>query len=229
VSVVSPCRRGDWLPFWSCCWSTSRSGRFVAERGVRQPAFDESGATTRYRTIVADPPWPYPEGFFSINRTIGKWSEKVKKPLPYPSMNLDEIATLPLGDLAAKDCNLFCWTTNRYLPETFSIIEGWGFRYSQTIVWHKLNGPPFGGSIAPNAAEYLLLARRGSAGFTGRLDSSVVSIRHNAKAHSRKPEAFLDLIEQVSPAPRLEMFARRQRLGWDTWGNQALEHVEVAS
>jgi N6-adenosine-specific RNA methylase IME4 len=48
-------------------------------------------------------------------------------------------------------------------------------------------------------------------------------------AHSQKPEAFLDLIERVSPGPYLELFARRNRLGWDTWGDQALQHVEVAS
>ncbi len=46
--------------------------------------------------------------------------------------------------------------------------------------------------------------------------------------HSEKPEAFLDMVEEISPAPRLEMFARRNRLGWDTWGNEALEHVALA-
>ncbi len=47
--------------------------------------------------------------------------------------------------------------------------------------------------------------------------------------HSQKPDAFLDVVERVSPAPRIELFARRQRLGWDTWGNEALEHVELVS
>lgn len=47
--------------------------------------------------------------------------------------------------------------------------------------------------------------------------------------HSAKPEAFLDIVEQVSPGPYLELFARRQRLGWDTWGKEALNHVEMAS
>ena len=46
---------------------------------------------------------------------------------------------------------------------------------------------------------------------------------------SAKPEAFIDLVEQVSPGPYLELFARRQRLGWDTWGNEALEHVELSA
>lgn len=48
-------------------------------------------------------------------------------------------------------------------------------------------------------------------------------------AHSAKPDAFLDLVEQVSPGPYLELFARRQRLGWDTYGDEALNHVEMAS
>ncbi len=47
--------------------------------------------------------------------------------------------------------------------------------------------------------------------------------------HSAKPDLFLDLIEQMSPGPRVELFARRQRLGWDTWGDEALGHVEMAS
>jgi N6-adenosine-specific RNA methylase IME4 len=48
-------------------------------------------------------------------------------------------------------------------------------------------------------------------------------------AHSAKPEAFLDLVESVSPGPYLELFARRNRLGWDTWGNEALQHVEMGA
>jgi N6-adenosine-specific RNA methylase IME4 len=84
---------------------------------------------------------------------------------------------------------------------------------------------PVGGSIAPNHAEYLLVARRGVPKLLERLPSSVI---HAPKGdHSAKPEVFLDLIEQASPPPRLELFARRQRLGWDTWGDEALEHVAL--
>jgi N6-adenosine-specific RNA methylase IME4 len=46
-------------------------------------------------------------------------------------------------------------------------------------------------------------------------------------AHSAKPEAFLDMVERVSPAPRLELFARTQRLGWDSWGDEALNHITL--
>jgi N6-adenosine-specific RNA methylase IME4 len=71
------------------------------------------------------------------------------------------------------------------------------------------------------------VARRGKGAPLGAAwESNVVTIPRPT-GHSQKPEAFLDLIEQVSPGPYLELFARRQRLGWDTWGNEALEHVAL--
>ncbi len=60
------------------------------------------------------------------------------------------------------------------------------------------------------------------------MPSAVVRVGVSKRGgHSAKPDAFADLIEQVSPGPYLEMFARRQRLGWDTWGDEALEHVQI--
>jgi N6-adenosine-specific RNA methylase IME4 len=46
--------------------------------------------------------------------------------------------------------------------------------------------------------------------------------------HSAKPELFLDLIERMSPPPRIELFARRARFGWDYWGNESLETAQMA-
>lgn len=179
-----------------------------------------------YRTVVADPPWAYPEGFATRSRTPGKWTGPVRHyELPYQSMTLDEIRALPISELAQKDARLFLWTTNRYLPDAFSVVEAWGFKYRQTLTWKKLDG--LSGSVAPNS-EFLLVGARGAPGVLARLPNAVIE-RSQTKEHSRKPEVFLDLIEQVSPGPYLELFARRQRLGWDTWGNQALEHVEMAS
>ena len=101
--------------------------------------------------------------------------------------------------------------------------------YRQTIVWHKVNGTPFASSVAPNHAEYLLFGRCGSVRLLDRLDTSVFAFRHNAKVHSRKLEGFLDRIEQVSPGPYLEMFARRARFGWDYWGDQSLGTAEMTA
>ena len=180
----------------------------------------------KYRTIVADPPWEY-EGFASSPGSHGKWTKGViSTGTGYPMMPVADISALPVADMAEPDCRLFMWTTSRYLPESFGVLSAWGFRYKQLLVWHKLGAAPFGGSVAPIDAEYLLVANHGSPPRLTKARSSVLSAAIT-KQHSRKPEAFLDLVEQVSPGPYLELFARRQRLGWDTWGNECFEHVEM--
>jgi N6-adenosine-specific RNA methylase IME4 len=132
--------------------------------------------------------------------------------------------------MADKDCRLFLWTTNRYLPDSLTIIAGWGFSYRQLLVWDKTpNIPPFGGSVAPNSGEFLIVAVQGKPGRVSRWPTSIIRARKGRTEHSRKPDVFLDLVESVSPGPYLEMFARRQRLGWDTWGNEALPHVELTA
>jgi N6-adenosine-specific RNA methylase IME4 len=190
-------------------------------------------SSSGYATIAADPPWPqgdYPThlgGGLNLGR-----GGVVRPPLPYRPMSLEKIRALPVARLAARDCRLFLWTTNRFLPDAFGVLEAWGFRYRQTLVWHKtVNGSPFVASVAPNHAEYLLVANRGRPARVGALSSSVIGVPSGCggggRRHSAKPAAFLDLVESVSPGPYLEMFARRQRLGWDTWGDEALEHVTM--
>ena len=182
--------------------------------------------TIRYRTIVADPPWPYKEGF---PQGPARGTGRSTVPLPYAAMSLDEIKALPVHELAQKSSWLFLWTTNRYLPYAFPIIGAWGFEYRQTITWRKTGCPsPFVTCLAPSQSEYLLIARAGGAPRTGCFPSTVIDAPAQPR-HSAKPDLFLDLIERAVPGPRLEMFARRQRLGWDTWGNEALEHVQVTA
>lgn len=211
---------------------------------------------TRYATIVADPPWPMPESgkrsggnLSSEPHTIAKgkhagrvmasnttwWGTMEGKSvrLPYETMTLAEIAALPVSEIAEKNAHLYIWTTNRFLEDAYDIVRAWGFRPAQMLVWCK---PPQGvgmGGAFTTTTEFVLFARRGTLAHAARQDSSWWKwsrpYENGHIAHSVKPEAFLDLVEQVSPAPRLEMFARRNRLGWDTWGNESLSHVEMAS
>jgi N6-adenosine-specific RNA methylase IME4 len=184
----------------------------------------------RYRTIVADPPWEYDEGFpsgiVSAAGEVKRWTYQ----LPYPSMPLAEIAALPVSDLADRDARLFLWTTNKWLPSAFAVITSWGFRYAQTIVWEKTSHvAPFVTSVAPQASEYLLYAYRGKpTGREGAFPSTVIRA-NRSEDHSKKPEAFMDYIEAIGDAPRLEMFSRRSRFSWDTWGDEALNHVELSA
>lgn len=177
-----------------------------------------------FRTIVADPPWRY-----------GAWgtpSDRINqtrvRPMPYDTMSVEEIGAIKVGELAADDCELYFWTTQKYLPESFRVVEAWGFRYCGTLVWCKTpRGTGQGGLYCPTT-EFLIHARKGKMPQDKtRQDSTWWNITRPHNSHSAKPEYFTDMIEAMSDAPRLELFARRQRLGWSTWGNEALCHVEI--
>lgn len=182
-----------------------------------------------YRTIVADPPWHY-DDYATMPGNAKRKGHTVKRPdLPYGSLSVEEICALPIKEMAERDAFLFLWTTNKYLPDSFRVVEAWGFEYRQTVVWYKTGNPsPFGGTVAPNHAEFLLVGAKGSPKLSERWASSVVPAPKPYE-HSRKPECFLDLIEAVSPAPWVELFARRARFGWDYWGDQSLGTAEVAA
>ncbi len=178
-----------------------------------------------YRTIVADPPWEMPTG--GKYSGSGRW-RKPPSELPYETMPLDEIRALPVADLAEPDAHLYLWLPNAYVEHGHDLARAWGFKPSQLLVWVKTpRGLGLGGAFT-NTAEFVLFCRRGSLPAHSRSDTSWFRWKRPHNNHSAKPEAFLDLVEQVSPGPYLELFARRQRLGWDTYGDEALEHVTFA-
>jgi N6-adenosine-specific RNA methylase IME4 len=185
--------------------------------------------TRRYHTIVADPPWDY--GRWGVGRVpAGQDNDGRTTPLPYPSLAVSEIKSLPVGEWSEDDAHLYLWTTNKYLPDAFGVLTAWGFRYSTPLVWCKEPiGSFLGGAFTPSV-EFVLFARRGRLAHKTRAKKQWwLWPRQGQGNHSRKPDAFLDLVEATSPGPYLELFARRQRLGWDTWGNEALAHVELTA
>jgi N6-adenosine-specific RNA methylase IME4 len=181
---------------------------------------------TRYRTIVADPPWHYAQ-FVPSHTPSQKRAWRIG--LPYRMMSVEEIAALPVAQMAHPDgARLFLWTTGRYLLESARILSAWGFEYKQPFVWRKtgrLN--PLPATLAPNHAEFLLVAERGQIRRSGTWDSSVVEAPR--LSHSEKPDVFLDMVEATSPGPYVELFARRARFGWDYWGDQSLGTAELAA
>ncbi len=185
----------------------------------------------RYRCIVADPPWTMPSG--GKHSGPGRWHKHndLRRPseLPYPTMTVDAISSLPVESLAAANAHLYLWVPNAHLGVAHSVAKAWGFRPSQMLTWCKTpRGLGLGGAFT-NTTEFVLFCRRGSLRSLTRSDTSWWHWTRPHNNHSAKPEAFLDLVESISPGPYLEMFARRNRLGWDTWGNEAFEHVEVVA
>jgi len=186
----------------------------------------------KYRTIVADPPWDVGRfiGGFGGNRerraeVVALRGEDVE--LDYSTMTVDEICDLRVADLCEKSgAHLYLWTTTQYLLSADLVARAWGFTPTTTLVWCKPHGGFGGGSFYPNV-EFVLFCRRGSLSTQEKVLTRW--FQWPRSEHSVKPEAFLDMVERVSPGPYLELFARRNRLGWDTWGNESLEHVEVVA
>lgn len=179
----------------------------------------------KYRTIVADPPWHYDKaGAYSWRE--GRPSGEARPMLDYQTMSVAEIAALPVGELAGVDAHLYLWTTQRYLLDAHTIAEAWRFRPVKILVWCK---PPTGFSMGGpygNACEFVLFARRGNLSTNCRVSRDWFEWPRRG-GHSTKPEAFLDIVEQVSPGPYLEMFARRARFGWDYWGDESLGTAQI--
>ncbi len=196
----------------------------------------------KYRTIVADPPWDIGRtGLgFGRNGNSKRWEPGPMRTTaaPYSTMSLAEIAAIPVSELVEREAHLYLWTTQKFLWDAPAICNAWGFKPATVLVWCKEpRGFNMGGTYA-STTEFCVFARRGSCAAKKRVQRQWFTWprpggttgygKRLTGPHSQKPEAFLDLVEQVSPGPYLEMFARRQRLGWDTWGNEALEHVELA-
>lgn len=179
----------------------------------------------KYRTIYADPPWQFQ------NRT-GKVAPEHKRLSRYPTMTLDEIKALPVSEVADEKSHLYLWVPNALLPEGLEVMKVWGFEYKTNLIWEKVrkDGEPDGRGVGfyfRNVTEVLLFGIRGTKNRTLQPGRSQVNLLRTMKReHSRKPDEFVSLIEACSSGPRLELFARGNREGWDMWGNQADDSYE---
>jgi N6-adenosine-specific RNA methylase IME4 len=167
----------------------------------------------QYGVIYADPPWRFEP--YSRDSGMDRAADN-----HYPTMGFDAIAALDIREASAEDCVLFLWATVPMLPDALAVMDGWGFSYKSHCVWRK---PSAGtGYWFRNAHELLLVGTRGAvpAPAPGTQLHSVIDAPLGK--HSTKPEAFAAMINDLFPhLPKLEMFARRRRAGWDVWGAEA--------
>lgn len=198
------------------------------KRRVEYGAGDESGTLAdlerlvtdgrTFGTIYADPPWRYDNS--ATRGAVGERSPNVTtgSTAGYDgTLSVEDICALPVAQLAAADSHLHLWTTNGLLFEAQRVIEAWGFTYKSCFVWVK---PKMGmGNYWRVSHEFLLFAVRGNAEFGSHAIKSWGEYPRGQ--HSAKPEQVRQLIEVVSPAPRLELFGRGAHPGWFVWGNQA--------
>lgn len=171
----------------------------------------------KYQLIYADPPWSYRN-----KRTGGSMnSGAISK---YPTMSIEEIKNMPIGDIVNKDCALFIWATTPLLPEAFEVITAWGFHYKTSLYWCKTMSLGMGYWYR-GQVEMLLL------GIKGEVKAFRIQkpnfIQTKVREHSRKPDEFYELIEMTGLKPRIELFARNKREGWDCWGNEVESDIDL--
>lgn len=168
-----------------------------------------------YGAILADPPW-----------ATTLWSDKGYGRAPevhYPTMSADEIAALPVGELAARDCLLLLWATWPSLTVALAIIEAWGFAYKTGGAWAKRTAQGAAamgtGFILRSASEPFLIATRGRPAIGSRRQRNLIDAPR--REHSRKPAEIRDLLMALRPGvPVCELFAREPWPGADVWGNE---------
>lgn len=184
-----------------------------------------------FGAILADPPWP-----FATWSHVGLAGDKTQanrpqrsRAAPYKTMDHGDIYSLPVGELAAKDCVLFLWVVQTQMPQAVELIGRWGFEFkSVAFAWVKGEGLPLFpedtripigcGYWTRAQFEQCWLATRGK---PKRQAADVRQVlMENRREHSRKPDGIHERIERLVAGPYLELFARQQRQGWTVWGNE---------
>ena len=162
-----------------------------------------------YRTISIDSPW-YERGGGKIKRGADRH---------YPLLHTPDIPGVIMNAPCwhpAWSCHLYLWATNNHLPDALWVVEQLGFRYITIITWAK---DRIGlGQYYRGQTEHLLFAVRGQTMLPRPENRGTTLVTARRRRHSQKPQEAYTQIEQVSPGPYLEMFARNERSGWGVWG-----------
>lgn len=169
----------------------------------------------RYRCILADVP-----SFFSAG-TKGR-------PQHYDRLRDEQLTAMPISDLAHPDgCWLWFWSTSPHARTFWRVPEAWGFRFSaRALLWVKTLPPDGGlprlatgmGYTTRKNAEDCWLFRLGNPKRNAADVHEIIFAPR--REHSRKPDEQYERIERFCSGPRLELFARQRRKGWDVWGNE---------
>lgn len=160
-----------------------------------------------YRTIVIDPPWPMEK--------ILRDCRPNQSDFDYPTMTIEEIKAYKLP-IHPEGCHVYLWTTQKFLPIAFAVFEAWGIKYECLLTWAKNVGfTPFSWMYSTEHCLFGRYANLPLLKLGKRLD-----FQAKVREHSRKPQEFYDLIREVSPEPRIDIFSREKHKGFEQYGNE---------
>ena len=191
--------------------SGDRTTRTALQEHHRQGRIEEAVSleatlpTGKFQTIVADPPWAYERD--DIQGVAMHH---------YDTMTFEEIAAYPVEPIAADNAHLYLWVTNPHLPFVWDIVTAWGFEYKTMLTWVKTW---IGlGHYFRSKTEHVLFCTRGSLPLK---DKGIANTFEAPRTeHSTKPEEFYKIVGRASYGPYCELFARREREGWQSFGDE---------
>jgi N6-adenosine-specific RNA methylase IME4 len=163
-----------------------------------------------FNVISVDPPWPY-EGESKKTTSFDSVGRRVAN--PYPEMSITDIKKIEMPLM--EDSVVLLWTTHKFLPDAFEILKDWGMDYKATLVWNK---EKIGmGAWFRMQCEFCLVGIKGKPYWENTTFRDILN--EPRREHSRKPDSFFEMIEQITKGRRLEYFSREKRTGWEVFGN----------
>ena len=166
----------------------------------------------KYDVVVIDPPWP-------IERVpMGDAQPYEAKELDYKTMSIEDIGKMDVP--ASDNAWVFLWSINRFMPEAYDLLAGWGLKYRYTMVWHKAGGMALPHGPMHNA-EFVLVGSKGSPVWLDTKGFRCV-FEGKRRGHSVKPAEFYDLVRRITAGRRIDMYGRSKIDGFDWWGNELL-------
>ena len=184
----------------------------------------------KYKIIYADPPWHYGSKS-AVNNSVGNDIKPLSE--HYNTMSLSDLKAMPIKKIIDKDCACFMWVTDSHLDEAIQILKAWGFQY-KTIAFNWIKTTSKGNfckNVAPwtmKSSEVCLLGTRGAMTKYKKINNIESLVIAERTKHSKKPSEVRKRIELLfGYLPRLEMFARSSAEGWDVFGNEAPNSIEI--
>jgi len=160
----------------------------------------------KYEVIVIDPPWPYNSKYDP---------DTFRGATPYPEMTIEDLHKIDLP--ATDNCILFLWTTHKFIWEAKELLNIWGFEYRSIIVWDK-NKMGIG-RLFRLQCEFCLVGLKGTPILSNNNTHRDI-ITESRREHSRKPEAFYIMVNELCVGRKLDYFSREKRKGWGMLGKE---------
>jgi len=166
----------------------------------------------KYQIILADPPWDIK------SMILDKWADSLDD--KYSTMSLNKLKKVKVENLTDDNCVCFLWFTHTTLSLAQELLKDWGFKYHCILTWDKGGGWTVAGFH--RKTEHLLVGYKGKMGAVIKQEGgSIPTLFEEPKTtHSTKPDILYKLIEARTTGNKLELFARRSREGWKSWGNE---------